>query len=54
MAVSRDEVHMNDIDILKDYEFYIAKSVDEVTSFITEQLDNAIRKAFLSTGIIKF
>lgn len=41
---------MNDIDILEDYQFYIAKSVDEVTSFITEQLDNAIRKAFLSTG----
>lgn len=41
---------MNDIDILKDYQFYIAKSVDEATSFITEQLDNAIRKAFLSTG----
>lgn len=41
---------MNDIDMLKDYEFYIAKSMDEVASFIAEQLDNAIQKAFLSTG----
>lgn len=41
---------MNDIDILKDYQFYIAKSADEVASFIAEQLDNAIQKAFLSTG----
>lgn len=41
---------MNDINILKDYQFYIAKSVDEAASFVAKQLDNAIREVFLSTG----